>query len=106
MSMVCSAIGLQRPDLNHPTGLYGERSLSTGGHQRQQIFHAIRLGAKDQNGHSSPRHVLLVFDMPIAGEEHIPSALRKRKELAVLLGPKTCLPHCLGLVAQRDEVSL
>ncbi len=104
--MVWPTIWLQRPDLDDSAGLDGEKSLSTGGHQRQQILHAIRFGTQDQDGHTPPGHVLLVFDISIAGEQHIPSALGKRQKLAVLLGPKTCLAHCLALVAQRIELSL
>src|SRR6266436_4200285 len=33
-------------------------------------------GTKDQDGHTPPRHVLLVFDIPIAGEQYVPSAFR------------------------------
>src|SRR5947199_305434 len=101
--MVCSTIWLLKPDLDHSTGPDGEKSLSTCGHQRQQILHAIRFRTKDQHGDTPPGHVLLVLDIPIAGEQYIPLALSKRKELAVLLGPKTCLPHSLALVAQCGE---
>jgi len=46
---------------------------------------------------------LLALDIPIAGVQYIPPALSKRKELAVFLGPKTCLPHSLALVTQCGE---
>jgi hypothetical protein len=46
-----------------------------------------------------PRHVLLVFDIPIVGEQDIPL----RQELAVLLGTKSCLSHRFALVALRSE---
>src|SRR5258708_31136768 len=103
--MVCSAIWLQRPDLDHAAGLDGEKGMSTGVHERQQILHAIRFRAKDQNRHTPPGHVLLVLDVPIASEQNIPSALSKFQELAVLLGPKTRLPYGLALVAQCGELS-
>ena len=57
----------------------------------------------DRMERRAPSRVLLVLDIPIAGEQYIPLALSKRKELAVLLGPKTCLPHSLALVAQCGE---
>ena len=75
--MVCSAIWLQRPDLDHSASLYGEKGFSTGGHQRQQVLHAIRFRAKDRDRDTPSRHVLLVLDIPIAGEQYIPSALSK-----------------------------
>jgi len=78
-------------------------SLSTCGHQRQQVLHAIRFRARDQDGDTPPSRALLVLDIPIAGVQYIPPALSKRKELAVFLRRKTCLPHSLALVVQCVE---
>ena len=83
--MVLSTIGLQRPDLDHLAGLDRKKRLSAGWHEWQQIFHAIRFHAKNQDRDTPPRHVLLVFDIPIAGEQHIPLALGNREQLTVLL---------------------
>ena len=57
----------------------------------------------DRMERRAPSRVLLVLDISIAGVRYIPPALSKRKELAVFLGPKTCLPHSLALVAQCVE---
>src|ERR1700737_1212610 len=32
--------------------------------------------------------------------------MKGRQDLAVFLGPKTCLPHCLALVTQHGEIFL
>ncbi len=82
LSLEYSTIWLRSPDLHHLTGLDREQSLRTGGQERQQILHAIRFRAKDQDGQTPPGHVLLVFDISIAGEKYIPSALSKRQEFA------------------------
>ena len=70
---------LRTSDLDHLTGLDREKSLSTGGHHRQQILHSIRFCTKNQNGHTPSTHVLLMLDIPIAGEEYIPLSLGKRE---------------------------
>jgi hypothetical protein len=43
--------------------------------------------------------------IPIAGEQYIPSAFSKSKELAVFLGSIPCLPYRLALVAHSGESS-
>jgi len=89
---------LQWPDVNHLAGLDRVQSLSAGWQERQQVLHAIRLRAQDDDRKSPPGHILLMPDMAIAGEHYIPSALGKGKELTVLLRPKTCLSDGLALV--------
>jgi hypothetical protein len=98
--MIFSIIGLKRPYLDHLAGLDREESLSTEWHERQQILHAVRFRAEDQDGDIPASHFLLVFDIPVAGEQHIPLTFRKRKKLAVLLGPIACSAYRFALMAQ------
>src|ERR1700675_1198851 len=104
--MVWQTVRLQRPDLDYLAGLDRKKLLLAGWHEWQQILHAIRFHAMDLDRDTPPSHVLLVFDIPIAGEQYIPQAFSKREQLAILLGSKTCVAYRLALVTHRDEVPL
>src|SRR5580704_3457647 len=90
-------------DLDHTTGQDGEKSFGAGWHERWQILYAIRFCAEDQDGDSTARHVLLVFDIPIAGEHDVAATFRKAQEFAVLFGTESRSPHGLAFVAHGGE---
>ena len=100
--MAC--IWLRRPGHNDFAGLDRSQSFGTGGHDRQQVPHAIRFRTEDQNRDAPQIHVLLVFYVLIAGKEYIPSALSERKKLTVLLGSPARLLNGSALMTPRAQI--
>src|SRR5258708_14083395 len=57
----------------------------------------------DQDGNSSPSHVLLVLDIAVAREQHVPLTFSKHEELAVLFRSISGSSYRLALVAHGPD---
>ncbi len=81
--MGCMRIWLEGTDVDHLTGLDGQKRLSTGRHKWQKILYAIRFGAQDYDRNAASSHVLLILDVSIAGEQDFPTPFGNGQKLAV-----------------------